>query len=285
VIDPVLRRELETDLGAEVARATPVGGGDVCLAMRLQLADGRLVFVKMPRGGSEAGLEAEASGLRWLAEAGVVFVPEVLAVSPRALVLPWLEPGPRAGDFDERLGRELAALHRAGAPGFGLGQDNFIATLPQQNRATATWAQFWHERRLAPLVVRAFDEGRLGRGHRRRFELLFARIEALAGPVEAPARLHGDLWAGNVHVAPDGGPALIDPAVYGGHREVDLAMMRLFGGFSARTFAAYAEVHPLAPGSDERVPLWQLYPLLVHAILFGRTWVDALERALARLGV
>jgi fructosamine-3-kinase len=116
----------------------------------------------------------------------------------------------------------------------------------------------------------------------RSFERLFQNLTELVGPDEPPARLHGDLWGGNLHVAEDGAPCLIDPAAYGGHREMDLAMMQLFGGFSPRVFEAYAESYPLGPGHAERVPLYQLYPLLVHVNLFGGSYVAAVERALAR---
>jgi fructosamine-3-kinase len=115
------------------------------------------------------------------------------------------------------------------------------------------------------------------------FERLYDRLEQLCGPPEPPARLHGDLWAGNAIVDRNGIPYLVDPAVYGGHREIDLAMMRLFGGFSARVFAAYDEVYPVAPGLPERVPLYQLYPLMVHVVLFGAGYVSQVEQALRRL--
>ena len=116
------------------------------------------------------------------------------------------------------------------------------------------------------------------------FERLFRVLPELVGEAEEPARLHGDLWSGNLHVDEQGAPCLIDPAVYGGHREVDLAMMRLFGGFSARVFSAYDEAFPLAPGHAERVPLYQLYPLLVHVNLFGGSYLDAVRRALSAYG-
>jgi fructosamine-3-kinase len=114
------------------------------------------------------------------------------------------------------------------------------------------------------------------------FEQLFARVPALVGPPEPPARLHGDLWGGNLMHDAGGAPCLVDPAVYAGHREIDLAMMRLFGGFGARVFAAYEEAYPLAPGSLDRVPLYQLYPLMVHVNLFGGGYAGQVERILAR---
>lgn len=283
--DPRLAHALAEALGAPVRQHRSLAGGDIARAYRVELGSGAVVFVKtLPRAG---GLfEAEARGLAWLGETGTIAIPEVLAVGrdPVAfLALAYLEPGTPTADHDERLGRDLAALHRAGAPSFGLDHDNFIGTLPQSNTPAATWPEFYREARLAPLVRRARDGGLLTPEHVRSFEQLYARLPERCGPAEPPARLHGDLWAGNRHVGPHGEPVLIDPAVYGGHREIDLAMMRLFGGFSSRTFAAYHEAAPLAPGADERVPLYQLYPLLVHVALFGGSYVSQLLAALRRV--
>lgn len=216
--------------------------------------------------------EAEARGLGWLAEAGAP-VPAVVAVredeQPRGIALEWLEASPARPDCDEQLGRDLAALHRAGAAHWGLDHDNFIGDLPQPNGPCSTWAEFWAERRLVPFAAQAHERGALSTSGRRAVEQAAERIADRGGPDERPARLHGDLWSGNAIAGPDGRTWLIDPAVYGGHREVDLAMMRLFGGFTDRTFAAYDEAFPLADGWQERAGLWQLYPLLVHAVLFG----------------
>jgi fructosamine-3-kinase len=148
-----------------------------------------------------------------------------------------------------------------------------VGSLPQANPPRASWAEFYRECRLLPLLERARRRGLLDAEFERAAERVLARLEQLVGPSEAPARLHGDLWAGNVQVARGGEPALIDPAVYGGHREIDLAMMRLFGGFGPRVFAAYAESAPLAPEHPARVALYQLYPLLVHVVLFGASYV------------
>lgn len=277
-------KAVETALGSACARAQPVSGGDINEAFRVSLADGRTVFVKTNDRADPAMFPAEARGLDWLSQAGALRVPKVLAASrgdtPAFLVLEYLEPGRRVRDFDERLGRGLAALHRFGAPSFGLDHDNFIGRLHQRNASTATWADFYRERRLLPQLERAVERGLAPQELRGGFERLFARMDDAAGPPEPPARLHGDLWGGNLHVDEHGEPCLIDPAVYGGHREVDLAMMRLFGGFSQATFDAYGEAFPLAPGHEDRVALYQLYPLMVHVNLFGGSYVGSVLRAL-----
>lgn len=279
------RTRIEQALGDRVQGAQPVSGGDINEAWEVELSTGRRVFVKLNARAPAGMFEAEAHGLDWLRAGGALRVPRVLAFgdAPHAFIaLEHLGRGsPRRG-FDDELGRGLALLHRSGAPSFGLERDNFIGSLPQDNRPAPSWPELYRERRLRPHVDRAARAGLLSAALVRRFDGLFAKLEDLVGPTEPAARLHGDLWGGNLHVDDDGAPCLIDPAVYGGHREVDLAMMRLFGGFGARVFAAYAEAWPLAPGHAERVSLYQLYPLLVHVNLFGRSYVGQLEHALER---
>ena len=279
-------RQVAAALGAEIRDAHPVSGGSINDAYRCQLADGRRVFVKTntlhPR-----MFACEARGLAWLAEAGALRVPAVLAVSGDRdrtgfLVLEHLEAR-RAPDYEVALGRGLAALHRAGAPSFGLDEDNYLATLEQDNTPTDRWPAFYSQRRLSPLVCAAIDAGQAPRSWIGAFERLYARMEELAGPPEPPARLHGDLWSGNLHGDERGAPVLIDPAVYGGHREIDLAMLTLFGGPGPRCFAAYDEVYPRAPDHQDRVPLYQLYPLLAHVALFGGSYVGSVDAALRRM--
>ena len=275
---------LEAALDSRVTSVERLHGGDINDAFALTLADGRRAFVKTNADAPPGMFAAEARGLAWLAEARAVRVPAVLAVGdgrPAFLVLELVAPAAKRRDFDEALGRGLASLHRASPPAFGLDHDNFIGSLPQSNRSHPTWAAFFRAERLEPQLRLAHDAGRLTPALRRSFERLWPRLDELVGPEEPPARLHGDLWGGNLHVGEDGSPCVIDPAVYGGHREVDLAMMRLFGGFSARVFSAYAEDFPLAPGHAERVPLYQLYPLLVHLNLFGGGYAASVASALA----
>jgi fructosamine-3-kinase len=270
-------------LGSAVRGSRSVSGGDINEASELTLADGRTIFAKTNREADPEMFPAEARGLAWLAEANALRVPRVLAVSPAFLVLEPIVAGRRQPDFDERLGRGLAALHRFGAPGFGLDHDNFIGRLPQENGALPTWAEFYRARRIEPQLRMAVDAGLATANLRRRCERLFTTLETLVGSPEPPARLHGDLWGGNLLVDDAGAPCLIDPAVYGGHREVDLAMMRLFGGFGPRVFAAYSEAWPLTDGQQDRVPLYQLYFLFVHLNLFGGSYLASVEGALARL--
>lgn len=262
------RAEVETALGVPIDAVARIPGGDICEARRVRLTDGRDVFVKH-RGDAAPGMfAAEADGLDWL-RAGPLRVPRVLAVGDGWLALEWLALGARpTGDvFAAALGRGLAGLHRLGAPGFGYAQDNFLATLPQANAACADWPTFYLERRLRPLVERGMAAGTIP-DVRRALAILAARPERYFGPAEPVARLHGDLWWGNVGSLA-GAPVVFDPAVYGGHREVDLAMLELFGGLPRALIDAYDEVWPLAADWRDRLRLHQLLPLAAHAVMFG----------------
>jgi fructosamine-3-kinase len=282
---PALAAGVAARLGREIIGTRDLHGGDIHAAYRVELRGGDVVFVKSSAGAPQGMFTAEARGLDWLRAAGALRIPTVIAIAdddegPRFLALEYLEPGHHDATFDEKLGRGLAALHRFGAPAYGFEHDNYIGSLPQSNRVHATWAAFYREERLMPLVRRAIDRRALAGSARAKFDRLFDRLESMVGPAEPPSRLHGDLWGGNLHADDRGRPCLIDPAVYGGHREIDLAMMRLFGGFGPRVFAAYREAWPLANDDEARVPLYQLYPLLVHVNLFGGGYADSALRAL-----
>jgi fructosamine-3-kinase len=279
-------------LGVAVERARRVAGGDINEAFRLELADGRAAFLKCRAGAPAGEYGLEAAGLAWLGEvAGGLPVPEVLAVVDeagiRGLVLEWVDEGRLDAAGEERLGAGLARIHAAGAPGFGAMPPG-AGDAPLRFGAVelpagpvpgdAPWWRHYGER-VERLAALARDTGRLDDAASAAIAAAVGRLEAVAGPDEPPARVHGDLWSGNVLAAADGAPWLIDPAAHGAHRELDLAMLRLFGAVSARTLAAYEEVHPLAPGHEERVALWQLQPLLVHAILFGGSYGAAAGRA------
>jgi fructosamine-3-kinase len=282
-MDAALHRVLEAALGTGITRTTPVRGGDVAIAYALDLDDGRRVFAKTHPGAPREFFTTEATGLTWLRDAGAIAVPDVLAVSddpPNHLVLEWVEEGRSGPRTEADLGTALAHLHRSGASSFGREDRRTTGSRGLPNEPCATWAEFYATNRLLPLAGLARDGRALP-------ERAIDRLESLAGDLarfdldgEPPSRLHGDLWAGNRLVDRAGSSWLIDPAAHGGHREFDLAMMRLFGGFGRDCFAAYAEAHPLAPGWEDRVALHQIAPLVVHAIKFGGHYVDASERAI-----
>ncbi len=271
--------ELASAIGAHVVAVEPIPGGDINETYRAQLASATAVFVKTHAAPAPGMYAAEAAGLDWL-RAGPLRLPGVIAVHDSFLALEWLELGPRGRDFEVALGRGLATLHAVGAPCFGHAGASFLATLPQDNTKASDGPTFWIEQRVRPLARRAHAMGRMP-DVAGKLDALLARRDRF-GPDEPPARLHGDLWWGNV-IAVDGEPVLIDPAVYGGHREVDLAMLALFGGVSRSLLAAYEEVAPLAADWRDRVALWQLYPLAAHAVLFGGGYGAQLVHALDQL--
>jgi fructosamine-3-kinase len=283
-MSPELRDALEQRLSTQVLGAKRLRGGDINDAFGVALRGRASIFVKTHPDPPRGMFEAEARGLRWLEEARAIRTPRVVAVSderPAYLALELLKPARRRPDFDEALGRSLAALHAFGAPSFGLDHDNFIGSLPQSNARMDDWASFYWSSRLEPQLRLATDRGLIDGMTGSRFNTLRRVLRERLGPEEPPSRLHGDLWGGNLHVDETGGPCLIDPAAYGGHREIDLAMMRLFGGFGERVFAAYDAAWPLAPDADDRISLYQLYPLMVHVNLFGGSYVGSVKRALS----
>jgi fructosamine-3-kinase len=265
-------------------RETPVGGGSSCTATRLTLDDGASVFAKSwPRGTPPPGFfAAEAAGLRWLAEAGAP-VPEVVAELPGMLVLEWLDPGQATPAGAHAFGRALAALHRAGAPAFGTGWPAYIGALPLPETTGERWPEWFARARLAPFLATSADRGALSAADVRAVGQLLDTIRRYAGGAadEPPARIHGDLWPGNVLWTADGSGYLVDPAAQGGHRETDLATLALWGGapYLDRILAGYQEVYPLAEGWQERVPLHQLHLLLVHTALFGQSYRGAVMSA------
>jgi fructosamine-3-kinase len=252
-----------------VVATTPVAGGDICTSTRVRLSDGSSALVKTRAGAPEGFFEAEARGLTWLAEPGAAEVAEVLAVEHDCLVLRWIEPARPSPESSAGLGRRLGRLHASGAEKFGADHDGFIGTLPLPNKTAPTWPEFYATRRVLPYLRLASDRDHITSADAAAVEGLIGRLDDLAGPKEPPARIHGDLWSGNV-VWSTGHGILIDPAAHGGHRETDIAMLSLFGlPHLQRLVAAYQEEHPLADGWEERQPLHQLFPLLVHAALFG----------------
>lgn len=239
-------------------------------------------FVKRRPDAPPGFFAAEASGLRWLAEASAVPVPEVLAVDEQAITLARVPTGRATREGAERFGRALADLHAAGADAFGAPWPGFIGPLPMDNGPAASWATFYAERRVLPFLRAAVDAGTVDRDGAARIERCLDRLPGCPGGDEPPARIHGDLWSGNVLWDPGGTAWIVDPAAHGGHRETDLAMLALFGlPHLGRVLAAYHEHRPLAENWERRVGLHQLHPLLVHAVLFGGAYG---QRAVAAAG-
>lgn len=289
-VPPAVKAAVESHLGARVSEVSRLSGGDISAVFRVVAGQGQFVVkVREEKGDHPALFFAESQGLHLLGQHLVgqaLTVPQVVGYGLTAggtgagnlayLVMNYLEPAAETPEAQEALGRGLAALHRTTGAQFGGTPDNFMGFLPQANPPSASAAEFFWTARLAPQLERAATQ--LTADDLRQFQVLRERLPGLI-PVEVPALVHGDLWSGNV-LFTGLGPALIDPAATYSHREVDLSMMRLFGGFSEQVFTAYREAFPLAPGWEKRVDLWNLYPLLVHVNMFGGSYLGRLRTAL-----
>lgn len=297
-----MRRALGLD-AADTIGARPVSGGCINHGARLETRAGPF-FLKWNERAGHRFFQVEAEGLEALAATDTVRTPSVVARGEGDdaipwLLLEWIDPRrPTEGSW-RRLGRELAALHRGDGgtetdPGeddpqrgdrgqlWGWHSNNVIGSLPQPNGWVDDWGDFWARRRIRPLARELLTRGIISPRQHTAIARAADRAVRLLGPAslaDGPSLLHGDLWSGNVLFARGGHPVLIDPAVYIGHREVDLAMCRLFGGFPPAFYDAYTEAWPLAAGHEHRLACYQLYPLLVHARLFGGGYVGSAVQA------
>ena len=276
-------RTIEHSLGVKIVHSEHVSGGDINAARKLVTRSGTSYFIKY-RSAPDArtNLEAEAAGLEAIGNSGAIAAPEVLFCSSvdgtAFLVMPYLASSqPQKQDW-ETLGRGLAALHKSTAPQFGWPQNNFIGALPQSNQHHEDWATFYARERLLPQMEQAkplLDPRLYGRGLK-----VIDKLPELV-PREIPALIHGDLWGGNKLFTKDG-PVLIDPAACHASREMDIAMSMLFGGFASAFYDAYTEAFPLEAGWEERMSLYQLYYLLVHVNIFGRSYASGVESAIGQ---
>ncbi len=277
-----LRSALETSVGA-LRSITSVGGGDINSAARVETLDARY-FVKWNPQSRPHMFETEARGLNLLAAAEALRVPRVVAVidQPSALVLEWIDLGSNKLAAAEALGRGLAQLHRSSAATYGLDHDNYIGSTPQRNTPARSWIEFYRDRRLGAQRDLAQRRGHLTLDRARRLDRVMERLDHWINEAKVvPSLLHGDLWGGNTLIDAQGQPVLIDPAVYYGDREAEIAFTELFGGFGARFYAAYNEAWPLDRGYADRRDLYNLYHLLNHLNLFGESYggsVDAILR-------
>ena len=277
----------EVALGQRIVGKHPLSGGDFATAYRAELADGQSVFVKTHKNPPANFFSTEATGLQWLRESNSVNIPKVLACSddPPFLVLEWIAVGQGVSSnsrrgTEERLGVELAALHRTTRQSFGRQDRRTTGSLGVPNEPQSQWSEFYATQRLLPLAEIASQRKSLSATDCKALQAVAENLAQVDVPQEPPSLLHGDLWAGNRLVDSDGRSWLIDPAAHAGHREFDLAMMQLFGGYSQSCFDAYHEAWPLQPGYRQRVALHQLAPLTVHAIKFGGSYRSAVHEAL-----
>lgn len=273
------------ELGIHIQNSQPISGGDINHAALLDCGDQRQLFVKYNNTkAAPEMLSTEAKGLRVLQAAQAMRIPNIINQGQTQdgiafLLLEYIQSGPRRSTFWPQFGTSLAVLHRNTAAQFGLDHSNFIGSLPQSNQWRDTWPVFYAEERLLPQMRMARAGKLLDEQDEKRLQTLCQKLNSIC-PKEPPALIHGDLWSGNFLCDERGNPVLIDPATAYAHREMDLAMSRLFGGFDADFYQAYDEALPLEPGFMERIDIYQLYYLLVHVNLFGRGYVPAVRSIL-----
>lgn len=263
----------------------PIVGGDINQAFKITTTHSSF-FVKynaIPKAFDM--LEKEAMGLELLRSAMAIGIPKVLGTGMAGdfafLVLEFIEKHDfgTVNMFD--FGQRIAKLHQCTQPTFGLGFNNYIGSLEQLNLQHATWEEFFVNQRIIPQLKMARNSGKIQRRTSLAFDAMFVRLSGFF-PNEAPALLHGDLWAGNYLCARNETAYLVDPAVYYGHREMDIGMTKLFGGFSAQFYEGYQSTYPLEKGWTERIAVANLYPLLVHVNLFGGGYVDTVDKIIRK---
>ncbi len=272
MIPTELSTHLSETLDLEIKRSQSVSGGSINRAAKITTNKGDF-FLKWNRSAPNDFFEKEADGLKRLDQAkSNLRVPNVISTGkpdtnrPGYLMMEFIEEGRSGNSFE--FGRQLALLHQTGAEQYGLVSDNYIGSLPQSNRQHRDWIEFFARERIEPQIKMAIDSGKLITDINQNWNRLSAKLNDIF-PASTPSLLHGDLWGGNYLFDSSGSAVLIDPAVYYGHPEMDLAFTKMFGGFSGEFYSGYESETPLEPGFSERVPIYNLYPLLVHVNLFG----------------
>lgn len=275
----------KTGYAHTIKRVAPVGGGCINHAQAITTDKDRY-FVKYNHAGRYPGMfEAEAQGMQVLKEAGELSVPGVIgtghANDQAFLILEYIDSRPQETNFWEHFGRGLAKLHKHTNPHFGLNHSNYIGSLPQSNAFSESWTDFFINERIGPQLRLSRESGKTDRELEKMFERLFARLNEFFAE-EPPALLHGDLWSGNYMSGNRGEAVIIDPAVYFGHRYMDLGMSKLFGGFSADFYRAYHAEYPLNANWQTGTEIANLYPLMVHVNLFGGGYLGSVKSVLKR---
>lgn len=268
-----------------ILQAKLIAAGNINQGVFLETKEGRYFF-KVNFEQNEDIFEKEADGLKSLRKNTPLQIPEVYGFGrigdQNYLLMDWIQADKPSMSYWKELGLGLAQLHMATQAKFGYHTDNYIASLVQPNGLHDTWSEFFREQRLEPLMGKAYYEGLVDLDFYKKFQKIYPILEDFF-PNEKPSLLHGDLWSGNVMQGQNGGPVLVDPAVYYGSREMDLAFSKLFGGFDDEFYHAYHTLFPLEPGFDEREPVYNLYPLLVHLLLFGKSYLPGIQKTVDRL--
>jgi len=269
----------------EIDNYSYVGGGSINETFKISTSAGNFFVKKNSSSRYPQMFQKEAKGLKLLHDASEIDIPEIVCVGEGSndafLILNYIDSAPMSSDFWTRFGEQLANLHKHTDGDFGLDHDNYIGSLYQRNNKHSQWSDFFREERLEFQVRMARNTGKIGHDITNAFARFYKELESIF-PQESPALLHGDLWSGNFMVNEKGMPVIIDPAVYFGHREMDLGMSQLFGGFDSQFYASYNDNYPLEKGWERRLNYCNLYPLLVHVNLFGGGYVQSVKSIVNR---
>jgi protein-ribulosamine 3-kinase len=262
-----------------------IGGGSINQTYQLQLQDGLSFFCKINNASDFPHLFLkEKRGLEILGRTGAISVPQTVVVSTfedqQMLILEWIESGVKDKSFFKDFGKQLATLHQFTQQQFGLEEDNYMGSVPQYNKPMVDWNQFFMQNRLQPMVKACFDKALLTANDTQAFERLYKKLPQVFNADQKPSLLHGDLWSGNYMCNKMKQPVLIDPAVYYGHPAVDLGMTTLFGGFDKAFYESYHYHAPLPPNHQAQWQLCNLYPLLIHLLLFGKSYYGSIQHTL-----
>ena len=276
-------RDIELKLNLNITDTHAVNGGSINKVYCLHTTQGKLLLKVNDRYQFPGMFKREQKGLQAIAHTKTIAVPHVILQADidtdSYLLLAWIDTTPPTKQTSLLLGEQLAAMHRHTAPKFGFDTDNYMGSLSQSNKQYYNWSDFFIMERLQPMVKMAIQKGELSAKDEERFEKLYEKLPGLFNE-EQPALIHGDLWGGNYLTGSNGTPYLIDPAVSYGNREFDIAMTTLFGGFDTDFYEAYQAAYPLLPGWQQRISLWNLYPLLVHVNLFGGSYAAQVRHSL-----
>ncbi|MEL6256125.1 MAG: fructosamine kinase family protein [Bacteroidota bacterium] len=280
-----LQSSLEKTQGFRIQSSQAIGGGCIHNAQEL-ITDRGSYFLKYNHRSALHSFQAEEKGIGILADAGSIRTPRLIGAgeseSHAYLLMEFIQSRPKSSDYWEDFGQKLALLHLNSQDNFGLDHDNFIGALPQSNQPRDNWIDFFIEERIEPMLKQAISKGQLSESIRDDFEQLYQNLPSLF-PQESPSLLHGDLWGGNILADEKGQVCIIDPAVYYGHREMELAFMTLFDSQPLKFYEAYHELYPLEEGFGDRFDVYNLYPLLVHVNLFGGSYVGSVKRVLGNV--
>ena len=279
----MLTKNLISQLNLNIKKISPVHGGDINEAYHIEVQEGDF-FIKLNSTSNYPALfEKEANGLKALSATNTLKTPEVIATgnfeNTQYLLLEWIAPDSPNVKAWKTFGQQLATMHQIPQNHFGFAEDNYLGTYLQENTSYNTWAEFYGNCRVLPMIRLLYSQGKIGEDVVNAANNFSKELNSIF-PTEPPSLLHGDLWSGNFIISQYNNTALIDPAVYCGHREMDLGMSRLFGGFAPQFYEAYNEVYPLEKNWEQRLPYTQLYPLLFHAYAFGGHYIQSIKNIL-----